>query len=91
MKFLSLIIALGYVLLGVAISESLTAAVGHALFVAAIVVLPLACIWFGDEVGDYVGVLPGPSINRRTPGVFIKVGGWALLLLPIAAYWLTKP
>ena len=91
MRFLSLIIALGYVLLGLIISESLTAAVGHVLFVSAILVLPLACIWFSDEIGDYVGALPGPSINRRTPGAFIRVGGWILLLLPIVAYWLTKP
>jgi len=44
--------------------------------------LPLACIWFGDEMGEYVGTFPGPAINRRTPGWIVKVGGWFLLLLP---------
>ena len=44
--------------------------------------LPLACIWYGDEMGEYVGNFPGPAINRRTPGWMVKVGGWFLLLLP---------
>ena len=44
--------------------------------------LPLACIWYGDEMGDYVGTLPGPAINRVTPGWMVKLGGWFLLFLP---------
>ena len=44
--------------------------------------LPLACIWYGDEMGEYVGTLPGPAINRRTPGWMVKFGGWFLLFLP---------
>ena len=50
--------------------------VGVALF------FPLVCIWFGDELGDYVGTLPGPAINRTTPGWMVELGGWILLLLP---------
>lgn len=45
-------------------------------------IFPLACIWYGDEMGDYVGTLPGPAINRTTPGWMVKLGGWFLLLLP---------
>jgi hypothetical protein len=44
--------------------------------------LPLACIWYGDEMGEYVGILPGPAINRTTPGWIVKAGGWFLLFLP---------
>lgn len=44
--------------------------------------LPLACIWFGDEMGEYVGNFPGPGINRRTPGWMVRFGGWFLMLLP---------
>jgi hypothetical protein len=91
MRVLSLIVALGYVLLGMLASQSFIAALGHGVFVCAVVTLPLACIWFGDEVGDYVGSLPGPSINKRTPGAIVKVGGWILLLLPVVAYWLMRP
>jgi hypothetical protein len=90
MRVLSLIVALGYVVLGMLAADSVVGAIGHGVFVCAVLVLPLACIWFADEIGDYVGWLPGPSINKRTPGAFVKVGGWILLLLPLAAYWLTQ-
>lgn len=53
---------------------------GAALF------FPLLCIWFGDELGDYVGTLPGPAINRTTPGWMLELGGWVLLLLPVIIY-----
>lgn len=47
---------------------------------------PLACIWFGDEMGDYVGSLPGPAITRTTPGWMVELGGWILLLLPVIIF-----
>ena len=50
--------------------------------IAGYFLLPLACIWYGDEMGDYLGTLPGPAINRQTPGWMVKIGGWFLLLLP---------
>ena len=47
---------------------------------------PLVCIWFADEMGDYVGTLPGPAITRTTPGWMVELGGWILLLLPVIIY-----
>ena len=55
---------------------------GGLLKVGGGLLFPLACIWFGDEMGDYVGTLPGPGINRTSPGWMVKLGGWVLLLLP---------
>ena len=52
------------------------------LQVIAYFAFPVACIWYGDELGDYVGTLPGPAINRATPGWMVKLGGWFLLFLP---------
>ena len=43
---------------------------------------PLACIWFGDEVGEYAGPLWRP-ITKTTPGGLVRLGGWMLLLLPV--------
>lgn len=43
---------------------------------------PLACIWFGDEVGEYTGPLWRP-ITKTTPGGLVRLGGWMLLLLPV--------
>ena len=39
--------------------------------------VPLMCIWYGDEVEDYVGIFSGD-----TPGWILKLAGWVLLLLP---------
>jgi uncharacterized membrane protein YoaT (DUF817 family) len=48
-------------------------------------ILPLACIWFGDEMGDYMGTWPisGGGITNTTPGWLVRIGGWLLLLLPV--------
>jgi hypothetical protein len=46
--------------------------------------LPLACIWFPDDVGEYTGNgLTLPSITAESPGCVMKVVGWVLLLFPI--------
>lgn len=58
-----------------AVLGRLVAMIGYFIF-------PLACIWYGDEMGDYVDTLPGPAINRSTPGWMVKIGGWFLLCLP---------
>ena len=81
---LSILVVLGYAavaLLGGS-SRSAIATVGAVLVTMIYAVLPLACIWFGEGMGDYIGSAPGPAINRRTPGWMIKIGGWLLLLLP---------
>jgi hypothetical protein len=93
MRVLSLIIAGAYVLLTLigGLSQSVLTAIGSVLLVSAVLLVPLACIWYGDEMGGYVGMLPGPAINRRTPGVFIKVGGWILLLFPLLIIGLSRP
>lgn len=56
--------------------------------------LPLACIWFSEAFGNYVG--PSYSsgmgnINRPTPGIFIAVGGWILLAgVPLLVFAVTR-
>jgi hypothetical protein len=89
-RTLSLVIA-GIYLLVVGFSKqprSLASILGAVLLTAAALLLPLACIWFGDELGNYVGAVPGPAINRRSPGWMVKLGGWVLLLLPIVAWFI---
>ena len=88
MRLLSLIVAAGYIAFRLfeAQPPSLNAAVIMALLLCISFLFPLACIWFGDEMGDYVGMLPGPGISKRTPGGLVKAGGWVLLLLPIIVW-----
>lgn len=59
------------------------------LIVGGALLFPLACIWFADELGEYVGVLPGPPIDRRSPAWMVKLGGWILLLLPAILFFFT--
>jgi hypothetical protein len=62
--------------------RALTERLGATVFTAFVLCFPLACIWFGDELGEYVGLLPGPAISKRSPGWLVKVCGWVLLFLP---------
>jgi hypothetical protein len=55
------------------------------LKVVAFVILPLACIWFGDEMGGYIGPTWGAGITAPSPGLIVCIAGWLLLLLPIIA------
>jgi hypothetical protein len=85
-RFLSLVIAAAYFVLPlvavVGKQGSLKEVVVIVLAAAGYLVMPLLCIWFGDEMGGYIGALPGPAMNKPTPGCLVKLGGWFLLFLP---------
>jgi len=51
--------------------------------VAIFVILPLACIWFSDAMGGYVGPSGHGLITSPTPGIFVCIAGWLLLLFPL--------
>jgi hypothetical protein len=64
-----------------------------AFMVGMFVVLPLGCIWFSEPMGGYVGPVWRGAITSPTPAVFVCIGGWLLLLLPLVVgiiYALTK-
>jgi hypothetical protein len=53
-------------------------------------ILPMACIWFGDAIGSVTGpttifLSGGPAITKETPGCAVVIAGWILLLMPLAA------
>lgn len=87
-RALSLLIAAVYVLIpilagrGRPVREVTAAVMAFAIYLP----LPLACIWFSDEIGEYTGRLPGPAINRPTPGWMVACGGWFLLFLPVLTF-----
>ena len=84
-RFFSLVIAAAYlsIVLFMPGHRSIPGRIGAVLAVAGYLLLPLLCIWFGDQMGNYTGTLPGPAINKPTPGCLVTIGGWVLLLLPV--------
>jgi len=48
-------------------------------------ILPLACIWFSDAMGNYTGnlIFPRPPITEKSPGIMVAFMGWVLLLFPV--------
>jgi hypothetical protein len=45
--------------------------------------LPLACIWFGDEMGDWMGTIRLHAVTSLSPGSLVKFMGWVILFLPV--------
>lgn len=72
------LLALVYLALAV-IFGGLEATLKCALFL----LLPLACIWYADEMGSFTGTMRGQHIGSETPGCFVALGGWLILLLPV--------
>ena len=86
-RTLSLIIAAVYLVITAISASSPSKLLVGVLMVCGALLLPLACIWFGDEMGEYIGILPGPAITGKSPGWMVKIGGWVLLLLPAIVIW----
>jgi hypothetical protein len=86
-RALSLIIAAVYLVVSGFSANSKAKVLADLLIVGGSLLLPLACIWFGDELGEYIGTFPGPAINRKSPAWMVKLGGWVLLLLPAIIFW----
>lgn len=59
-------------------------------FAVIVVVLPLGCIWYGNEIGGLVGMSAnGESGDGNIIGALITFAGWVALLamLVIIASW----
>lgn len=77
----------GAVAAGLAIAVVLDSKdINRILSVAIYVTLPLACIWFSEEMGRRTRGTFGlarPRVTQPTPGIMVAVAGWLLLLLPV--------
>jgi hypothetical protein len=72
----SLLIALGYLLVA-----GIYGGWGTGLGFAVILSLPLACIWFPEEMGSIATIRMRAA--SESSGSLIVIGGWCLLLGPI--------
>ena len=77
----SLIIAVGYLLTSLIVYQplSLRSGIGVSLIKFSIILFPVACIWFGDDLNDYLTGF-GP-IDKPSPAGWVRIGGWCLLAL----------
>jgi len=79
-KILSLFIAAAYLIFA-------DVALGSEMFFKILIflVFPLACIWFGSEIGGFVGFsgLGRPAITKTSTSGLIRFMGWVFLLLPL--------
>lgn len=99
-KWLSLAIAIGYVIVAAVTAEttdgSSTGQVSEGgqlalgLFMLGIQLLfPLALIWFPDAIGGMTGYfMGGRYIDRESPGVFVSFFGWLILVGVPVIGWL---
>ena len=66
-----------------AVAAFLVADGEHVVLVFCMLVIPMACIWFPEAMGDHRGFSGrGQSIDRESPPPGAFVMGWVLLFLP---------
>ena len=42
--------------------------------------LPMACIWFPEPLGEYSGTIRGQTTTSSTPAFLVCAGGWLILV-----------
>jgi len=53
--------------------------------------LPLALVWFPEEIGELTGYYKTGYVNVQTPGVIVSFMGWLLLVgVPVLLYLLKR-
>ena len=84
-RILSLVVAIVYIAVGVWVyaPESAAKLMATIFLMAAALAFPLACIWFGDEMGEYYQGSSFHPITAPSSGTLVRLGGWILLFLPV--------
>ena len=87
-KLLSLVIALVYAVLLIVDQGGITET---AFKGCAVLLLPLALIWFPDELGSMTGYVGrGGNIDTETLPILVFIMGWFILVgLPVLFYFLS--
>jgi len=79
-RILSGLVAIGYL-----VAAYLDAGGGGVLACAAFLVLPLACIWFSEAMGEFPGLVRLHQVTVETPAWLVACGGWLLMAVPVVA------
>jgi len=62
-------------------SSNVREIVGIILVTGALLLLPVLCIWFADDMGEYASNLFAPGLAKPVPGIAIRAAGWFLLVV----------
>ena len=92
-KLLSLLLGLTYIALYIAHTVSTSKSSAQAVVTAAegslIVLIPVAFIWFPEQIGAATGFIGHSFVNAETPPALLSFLGWLFLLaLPFLAFYL---
>ncbi|HCE44823.1 MAG TPA: hypothetical protein DET40_14885 [Lentisphaeria bacterium] len=80
-RIISALIAVAYVVLVYVFRGG-----ASAMDAGMLLLIPLACIWFSDELGGSSSEV-GEENVKRTPAKLIAILGWIILVTPIV-FWL---
>ncbi len=76
-RILSGVLAAGYVVMAYVVTD------GETTFKVGVgLILPLACIWFSEEMGSFTGVMRGHLVTSESPGCLVAFCGWAFFSCP---------
>ena len=80
-RAVSIVLAAGYVIASLIVYQPLSLRAEIDMFVLKflLILLPVVCIWFGDDWRDYLSAFP--RITRDTPAGWVRIAGWCLLAL----------
>ena len=54
----------------------------------AVIFLPVAMIWFPEQIGAATGFVGYSNVNAETPAFLVSIMGWFFLVgLPLFMYW----
>ena len=84
-KILSLLVSIGYAVLAVKVGGI------YGLKCSASLLLPLALIWFPEDIGGLTGYFKSGYVNVQTPAVIVSFIGWFFLVgLPVILYCIKR-
>jgi hypothetical protein len=92
-RIASLLVAIAYILVSPLLFPAKTWSLFMGFIIMRILLLafPLACIWFADDLAEYSRDRTFfPEITIPSPGRFVRLGGWFLLLLPVLRFLLVR-
>lgn len=80
-KILSLLIATVYAILATRVGGM------YGLNCSAVLLIPLAFIWFPEDIGSLTGYFKSGYVNVQTPAVIVSFIGWFILVgLPVILF-----